>query len=460
MSNISFGIKEFDQYFKKALRPGMTILIAGYPGAGKTTLAATIGYRNCAKGGKVLYISFFEHADRFKLQMRSLGLNFDKYEEKGLFKYIKVPLIPSQEAIDDFMRQLMEFTVKFQPKIIIIDGITPLVQVMKDEAKIRSFLQTVVYDIPRLIKGMLILVADLPFGTEEVKLAGIEFTVDAVFIMKYKVITSRIIRFLEIRKIRGAPLDIAEVPYQIAEKQGIRLFFPVIPKELKPPLIEEPLHFGLPTLDDTLGPIYKGSVIVIAYPPHIRPLTHAGGLIASLIVNNKLKTVIVSYKYSDKEIKKIIESTFKKYGYLDELMKYIAGIHTLNPTAMSFQEVFFREDKIIEELNPDVVVIHGFDVIFRIVEFSGTGLDRLYSLLYNRLLRLKSEGRIVVFFIPKLGGKFVETLSSLADVTFTIDYKIEENKIKPVIIAWKKPCEPILVSPDLLYRHIEKRLSQ
>lgn len=55
----------------------------------------------------------------------------------------------------------------------------------------------------------------------------------------------------------------------------------------------------------------------------------------------------------------------------------------------------------MEELKPDAVIVFGFDVVYNIVEFSGTDLDLLYSLMYNRMLKYKSEGKIIVFFLPK-----------------------------------------------------------
>lgn len=461
MSKISFGIRELDQYFKEALHPGITILIAGYPGAGKTTFAATIGYRNCLKGEKVLYLSFFEHADRFKSQMRSLGLDFEEHEKNGLFKYVKVPLIPSQEAVDSFVRRLMELATSFQPRIIVIDGITPLVQVMRDESKIRSFLQTVVYDVPRIIQGMLILVADLPFGAEEVKLAGIEFTVDAVFIMKYRVITSRIIRFLEIRKIRGAPLNIAEVPYQIAKKKGIKLFFPTLLHELKPPKFNEELYFGIPILDKSIAPLYKGIVILVTFPPQARTILYTISPFIKLVIQNRLKSLIISYKYSDQELSTILDRVLKAIGYpINEFKKLILGFYSFNPTAMSFQEVFFREDEIIEKLKPDMIAVHGLDIIFKIVEFSGTGLDRLFVSLHNRLLVHRSNGKIIIYFIPKLGKRLTDTLASLADMVIDISYTIRRNMLKPRIIVWKKMHEPVIIDPDVLLKQITSSLTQ
>lgn len=65
MPRICFGIKELNQYFDGARKPGTAMLIVGYPGTGKTILAATIAYNNCLRRVKVLYMSFFEHLERF-----------------------------------------------------------------------------------------------------------------------------------------------------------------------------------------------------------------------------------------------------------------------------------------------------------------------------------------------------------------------------------------------------------
>jgi len=58
-----FGIKDLDRRFKNTLTEGSTVLVAGHPGVGKTTFAATICHENAKSGSTCLYISLDERRE-------------------------------------------------------------------------------------------------------------------------------------------------------------------------------------------------------------------------------------------------------------------------------------------------------------------------------------------------------------------------------------------------------------
>ena len=59
------------------------MLVAGHPGAGKTTLAAQFIYAGLKNEEPGLYISLSERKDDFIRHMKKLGIDFETYEEKG-----------------------------------------------------------------------------------------------------------------------------------------------------------------------------------------------------------------------------------------------------------------------------------------------------------------------------------------------------------------------------------------
>ena len=66
---------------------GSIILLAGYPGAGKTTLATQFAYEGVRNGERVLYVSFVEPKEDFYRNSANFGINLTEAESKGLFKY-------------------------------------------------------------------------------------------------------------------------------------------------------------------------------------------------------------------------------------------------------------------------------------------------------------------------------------------------------------------------------------
>jgi len=65
------------------------VVVAGHPGSGKTSLASTICLYALEKNEKCLYISFQEDRNRLYSQLEGIGINFRKYDEKGLSKVRK-----------------------------------------------------------------------------------------------------------------------------------------------------------------------------------------------------------------------------------------------------------------------------------------------------------------------------------------------------------------------------------
>ncbi|MEM2297511.1 MAG: ATPase domain-containing protein [Ignisphaera sp.] len=64
MSKAIFGIEALDKMISDALRFPSLVVVAGHPGAGKTTLASSICYANALKNLKCLYLSFQEDKEK------------------------------------------------------------------------------------------------------------------------------------------------------------------------------------------------------------------------------------------------------------------------------------------------------------------------------------------------------------------------------------------------------------
>ncbi|MGC9113190.1 RAD55 family ATPase, partial [Acidilobus sp.] len=57
---IFLGVPGLDDMFSEGVPRGSIILVAGYPGAGKTTLASQFAYQGASSGEPSLYVSFVE----------------------------------------------------------------------------------------------------------------------------------------------------------------------------------------------------------------------------------------------------------------------------------------------------------------------------------------------------------------------------------------------------------------
>jgi len=83
MSEFVFGIKGLDKLLPGVLYRGATIVIAGHPGAGKTSFAITICYANARYSNKkCLYISFQEPKTKLYRAAKALGMDLEDLEKK------------------------------------------------------------------------------------------------------------------------------------------------------------------------------------------------------------------------------------------------------------------------------------------------------------------------------------------------------------------------------------------
>jgi circadian clock protein KaiC len=116
---------------------GSSILVSGAAGTGKTSIAALFAKAACQRKERCLYFAFEESPQQIIRNMRSIGLDLEPWEKKGLLKfYASRPTIHGLEMhLVVFYKQIK----KFKPSVVIIDPITNLVTV-GDQNEVKSIL--------------------------------------------------------------------------------------------------------------------------------------------------------------------------------------------------------------------------------------------------------------------------------------------------------------------------------
>ncbi|RLG80808.1 MAG: hypothetical protein DRO40_10635 [Thermoprotei archaeon] len=446
-----FGVESLDKYYADALIPGTSILIAGHPGAGKTTFAATICYVNALEGNPCLFISFGEFKEKFYRHMSSFNMDFKKLENEGMFKYVKLPLITTETALDNFVNDLIEGVEKHKARVIVIDGITPLLQIFH-EAKARAFLQTVLYDIPRLANGILVLVADLPFGEEKIGFGGIDFVADIVIVMKHRVSRGLLVRTMELRKFRGAPINIAEIPFRIVGGIGIHACIPPSLKEISVPKERiRKYEFGVEAIDKKFGGIESGSSILIEVPSLARNDKAVLALLAKLITVNRLKTVIVSYLLTKHEFLKSLKA-LKDLGInYREVLKYIIGYESLNPAKFSIEEIYGYETNLVERLKPDLVVYMGGDIVGML---HANRKDVMPLYVYNKIVYNKLNNVTTVWIVYGNNGEITKLKESLANHVIKVVCK-DNLCIQRLVYLWSNSGASTVIFEEDLLKYIK-----
>jgi circadian clock protein KaiC len=122
---ISSGIPRLDAMLDgHGFYRGSTILVSGTAGTGKTSMAAHFVDAACARGERCLYFSFEESPGQLIRNMRSIGLDLEKWTNKNVLQFhssrasvygLEMHLVAVHKLVDEL-----------QPRVVVLDPIGSL----------------------------------------------------------------------------------------------------------------------------------------------------------------------------------------------------------------------------------------------------------------------------------------------------------------------------------------------
>ncbi|MET1160532.1 MAG: ATPase domain-containing protein [Thermoprotei archaeon] len=294
-----FGVKGLDELYGEVLVEKSAVVIAGHPGTGKTILATTMCYSNALNGYKCLYITVQEDKEKIYRVFRNFNVDLNELEAEGLLKIVKLPLTTK---FSETASWIMDLVGKYKPNILVIDSISALLR-GEDPATLRGWFQNFFYELSKNVNGLVVLIAEIPVGSETIGISDIEFVADILIILKYRIKRGLMARFMEFRKIRGFGTPLVEIPFTITSGKGIVAYPPPILAEIPPEkgFLKIPCKsLDLPGLDINMG---SGKVVTISYDPQARP-TEILPLTMLFAAYNSKKVLFISYRISPSSLRK------------------------------------------------------------------------------------------------------------------------------------------------------------
>ena len=123
---VSTGIPTLDEMMEgKGYFRGSSVLVTGTAGTGKSSMAANFASAACARGELCLYFTFEESPSQILRNMRSVGLNLERWVKKGLLHFNAMR--PTSTGLEGHLAAIHKLIAKLRPSIVIIDPITNLV---------------------------------------------------------------------------------------------------------------------------------------------------------------------------------------------------------------------------------------------------------------------------------------------------------------------------------------------
>lgn len=236
VKRLNTGIPGFDELCVGGLPRGVSILIEGGAGSGKTLFCCHTAINACKRGEKVLYMSFEEPEENLRSHMKTFGWDAEVYEKKGLFKikrFSALDIAKSVEALLSEAKKELLIDIQpvlipkdFNPDIVVIDSLSSIASAFSgEESRFRIYMEQLFrYLEAHKITSFLIREVCSPshIGQSYVeKGEAISFLADGIIVL-YNVFydTGTRGRAIEILKMRGTEINRKIVEMDIKNKKG------------------------------------------------------------------------------------------------------------------------------------------------------------------------------------------------------------------------------------------------
>lgn len=267
---ITSGIDGLDSLIGGGFRKGSMILLAGNPGTGKTVF----GSKFLCAGTKIpdghgTYVSFAEDKQTFARNLSGLVSDeFEKNMASGKCEFLDFVAV-KERGISTILDSILSAARKSWASRLVIDSQSAIVQAFDDPRDARIVTHTVLGKLTKETGCITLLIAEMPYGSKVIGTGIEEFVADGVMLLKASEFEGRLLRELELLKMRGTRLAERKALYSL--EGGFRVFSPIQPIALSkvtrfrpvPDAAEDRFSSGVSQIDKILGGGYfRGSTML------------------------------------------------------------------------------------------------------------------------------------------------------------------------------------------------------
>jgi len=248
MDRVRTGIEGLDTLLYGGLLRGDSMLVAGAPGTGKTSLGMQFLYNGATQYGEPgLLITFEEFPQRIYRDALSFGWDFPALEEEGKLKVLFTsPEVLQQDIIRD-QGLVGEMIAEIGARRVVVDSISHLQEMGQDYRQFREGVYGLVNALKR--ESLTSILTREVRETEAIGSGVEEFVADGVIVLSRAYVRNTNMRFIEVMKSRGSAHLPIPALYSITE-HGL-----VVVPPFQDPLFryEDAVSTGIEQLDHLLG---------------------------------------------------------------------------------------------------------------------------------------------------------------------------------------------------------------
>jgi circadian clock protein KaiC len=119
---VSTGIARLDAMLGGGYYRGSSVLVSGTAGSGKSTMGAHLADATCRRGERCLYLAFEESKHQIVRNMRSVGLDLQKWMDEGFLRIESSR--PTLHGLEMHLAHVHRLVAQFDPRTVIMDPIS------------------------------------------------------------------------------------------------------------------------------------------------------------------------------------------------------------------------------------------------------------------------------------------------------------------------------------------------
>ncbi|MEM2112043.1 MAG: ATPase domain-containing protein [Candidatus Bathyarchaeia archaeon] len=215
------GIDGLDELIEDGFPADSIILVAGTPGAGKTTFAAQFLLQGAMISEKGLYVSFAETKNILLRNLLRFGWDFAELERKGQVAVLDLSTT-KESGIQGNLNLILDRLTEIGAKRLAIDSFSAFSMALKEPADIR-FLMHLLYRFLQKMGCTTVVISDTRWGSQLIGSGVEEFIADGIILLQTHFDENgRLRRMCRILKMRSTNHSMMTHEYEIS-CSGIRI---------------------------------------------------------------------------------------------------------------------------------------------------------------------------------------------------------------------------------------------
>ncbi len=152
-----------------------------------------------------LYISFSESKAQFYANIKTLGMDFDKFERQGKFAFLDFASL-TKDGIQDALEEILATIRITNPKRVVLDSFSAISLAFEHQSEARITIHVLLGKIMRSEGITSLLVMEIPYGTENMGYGIEESVVDGIIQLEHTEDNALPI-ILRVFKMRGTAIN-------------------------------------------------------------------------------------------------------------------------------------------------------------------------------------------------------------------------------------------------------------